>query len=553
MFNPAELKIVKQQYQPGTESAFVGLRRAQDGTRTFCLPYGFEDFPESDSEAVNKLFFQLFKTFRAFHASQERWCNPERDGSLQQEHGFSLVTKDEEPVTLYSKIHMLEAILDGYDELRIFLIVNRHRRTERIDYSQIHRYLHEAVYLDEDVAYIDEMVLPRPVLTFSITDLVQMFCFIYTEIKRALLETLSYEVEAQAHIFKERHLYPDSLLFADVEAHTRTIQLLKEKLYEIDRQTAYKDADYWHFYHAIEIFLYGELEPDADGIYWGITNFSPIWEDMCQVWVHQHRWEGVVYADTYRYSNRRIGSHSVFVYPSFDPPFYFKLGDHERYMRPDLVRRDEASSPVEFLRSLWEVSWPKNNRCKVTLLRRDDVGRSWFKALAKKLHRPGFRPDYSATRGTFVLITRDAYEKALHDLASRVRPRESSGYLVSDFKYVSADSYTGAYLTRKIRRDVQKQLTYEYALRLYEPGQNTHSQFCIPHYYPAPPDDIGDEIPEEQVHPTLRDQGMEVLLVDFAQVQEVYLQIAQEEYESARQRLRPTRHVSERRTEPAVA
>src|SRR5690606_1211610 len=105
-----------------------------------------------------------------------------------------------------------------------------------------------------------EMILPRPVLELTVTDLVQMFCFIYAEIKRALEEPVTAEVEAQAHIVKAKHLYPDSLLFSDVETHARTVRLLKDKLYEIDRQMGYKDADYWHFFGAVEAFLYGDLE-----------------------------------------------------------------------------------------------------------------------------------------------------------------------------------------------------------------------------------------------------------------------------------------------------
>src|SRR5690606_28273734 len=124
-----------------------------------------------------------------FNRVQRRYRASHRDGALQGEDGFKVEDKEEgDPAALYSKIPMLEAILEGYDELRIATVLYRQSRTERVDYAQIHRYLHAAVYLDDHTAYVDEMVLPSPVLTFDEAALVQMFCFVYAEVKRMLAE-----------------------------------------------------------------------------------------------------------------------------------------------------------------------------------------------------------------------------------------------------------------------------------------------------------------------------------------------------------------------------
>jgi hypothetical protein len=78
-----------------------------------------------------------------------------------------------------------------------------------------------------------------------------------------------------ANNFKEKRLYEDSSLFGE-DTFEDTIAILKDVLNEIDHQTVYKDFDYWHFFEAIEKFLYA----DNDGE-WTIDNFSLIWERLC--------------------------------------------------------------------------------------------------------------------------------------------------------------------------------------------------------------------------------------------------------------------------------
>jgi hypothetical protein len=85
----------------------------------------------------------------------------------------------------------------------------------------------------------------------------------------------------------------------DKDTFGETISILKEALDNIDKNTYYKDADYWGLYEAIEIFLYGEINPDQnDGDYWGIKGFSLVWEDMCSTYFFKKYPDKICYADT---------------------------------------------------------------------------------------------------------------------------------------------------------------------------------------------------------------------------------------------------------------
>ncbi len=73
---------------------------------------------------------------------------------------------------------------------------------------------------------------------------------------------------------------------------------LKDARSVIDNYTPLKDPDYWHFYDAIEAFLFGELEHSAEGEIWGINNFHMVWEAMCLTYLVKNTEPGFpVYLD----------------------------------------------------------------------------------------------------------------------------------------------------------------------------------------------------------------------------------------------------------------
>ena len=528
MFNPSDLKVVKDSYRPKPH-AFVGIRRNEDGEVELRLPVGFDDFPAEDPVAINAQFFRLYRTLKVFAAYQRgRRSTTSEDGIRQEEGGFSFVNKDDEPVTLLSKLSMLDAVLDGYDELRIFQIVYRPQRAERIDYAQIHRYLDRAIYLDNDAAFIDEMVLPQPVLSYEISDLVRMFCFIYAEVKRALEEASSLRkaVVDQGAIFKEQHLYADAGLFT--QTHERTVQLLKEELAKLHRHILYKNHDYWHFYEAIETFLYGELEEDEDGMLWGISTFSDVWEDMCLTYVFEKGATGTIYADTNRseYTNSRIGSHSLFVAPGFDPPFWIGFNGAKRYMRPDQVQgpQDTEDWFENWFEENFEVEWRSKYEVRIRRLTEDNLANRVFDSLSKELRLPGSRPQRGRNR-TFRSTPKSKFDRAKSKELDKFDSDDEGGvsFRIWDYKYMPRFLYAQSWLTTKPMQDIRKQLVYEYALQQAYPEHGTRSKLCIPRYFMGDPaDGAGEDVPSKQLSRALNDAGVGVYEADYKQIERVY-------------------------------
>jgi hypothetical protein len=518
MFHPANFSIVHKDSQR-EETSFVGIRRNGTAKRSFVLPPGFDHFPSSDPATVSEYFFKLFRTLRHFRRYVQSY-DRDVDSDFAGGSGIRISATEEEPAMLYSKIHMLEQVLDRYDELRIYNILYRNRRTEEIDYSQIHRYLDKAVYQD-DIPYVEEMRLSRPVLEMGVSDLVRMFCFIYTEVSVRTGHERSPEVEAEANHFKAEHLDPDSALFENIDAHNRTVGRLKKKLDDIDREATYKDEDYWYFFEAVEAFLYGELDENDDGISWGITRFAPVWEDMCMVWLHQHQWDGVVYADSKRYANTRIGGHDLYADESFESPFTFELDGHKRHMRPDIVRKIDHSP-----QHLFEVE--NGYQVKVSVQKRNEKSRLILEGVRKRIESRGAGGVTQETRNqkwsyNFFGIGERVVKKYIEKVCKEAGYEGGIVFQVVDFKCVPAHIYGAGGLREKAYQDERKQITYEYALQI-SGVPKTKSQLSLPTYFEEPSGKIGDEVEKHKLHPRLRDQNIEVLRVDFDQVLDAYLE-----------------------------
>lgn len=310
MIDFSELNIVKK-----SKNSFVGIRKSESGGGfEFCLPEGFDDFPTKNYDLVKKLFFSLYRTFRKFERDnigsnrfkeKELKNQNEQDDIIRSAGGRILSTEDGEEFILYSKIQMIEKVLEAYDEITIQSIQYKSRRTEKIDYSQIHKYLERATYLDNDVIYVETMDLPRPVINYGSADIVQLYCYILYEIVQQLDEDVPEHIKAKildikfhAESFQDRYLTKNQSLF-NQDTYLETINILKDILDIIDKNTFYKDGDYWYLYEAIETFLYGEIDPNQiDGEYWGVNSFSLIWEDICNTYFFKKYLKSICFADT---------------------------------------------------------------------------------------------------------------------------------------------------------------------------------------------------------------------------------------------------------------
>lgn len=283
MMNFAELKP-----RVNAKYSFVGIEKKRDKL-IFHLPKGFtEDNPDINKfDFKCELFFKLYKVLKIVQSIyqakgylQKNIKINDRDGVLKQEAGKEVIINDHQESIFYSKLDGLDNILDAYDELKILALVCRLSKSETIDYSKIHQYLHKATFLDNGAIFIDFIDVPRQQISYEASDIVAMYCYLFTEIKQKLGENVSPEIAALSAKFRQKYIGYEYSLFS--EAHyPLIINTLRDALETIDNYTALKDLDYWHFYDAVEKFLFGELNDTEDGKIWGFNNFHSIWESIC--------------------------------------------------------------------------------------------------------------------------------------------------------------------------------------------------------------------------------------------------------------------------------
>jgi hypothetical protein len=288
--------------------SFVGIERSS-GTSYLVLPRGFssEDVSLSSFDSKKSLFFQFYNILRRFKGvclEKEQLNTPsemivsDRDGVIDNDSGSQLKPKETDHIIFYSKLDIIETFLDAYDEPRILALKHRLGKSQKFSISQIHKYLHQAIYLPNHAAYFDEALLAKPVVQLVSTDIVSMYCYLYCEIKEQLGEMTNSEIRALAEDFRQHHIGVLDSIF-DEDTYQRVLETLKELLEVIDKITPIKDDDYWQYYETIELFLYGDWEELKDGRIWGISNFHSVWESMCLTHlVKQHTPKSLLYVDT---------------------------------------------------------------------------------------------------------------------------------------------------------------------------------------------------------------------------------------------------------------
>lgn len=514
MINFYELKLVKNK----TDN-FVGIRKSKSGDDfEFCLPNGFNDFPE-DFDQVRDLFFKMYRTFGKFERDNKDTnrfeinkpeYQQEQDQTTLSSGGISIQTEDGEPCVLYSKLRMIERVLEAYDDLAINSIQKKIRRSEEIDYSQIHKYLDRAIYLNNDVIYVDTMDLPRPMVRYESTDIVNLYCYILDEIVQQLdsdvpdnIQAYSQDIRFLAQCFKDDYLTSNQSIFHK-DTFVETINILKEALDKIDKNTYYKDADYWGLYEAIETFLYGELNPDKnDGDFWGIKGFSLVWEDMCHTYFFKKYDDSICFADA-------------------DIPF---KGD------PNPARQGEEQNRVG------NYKYSTDGEAK--------YGNQWIYRTESHIRYPkkeGFFGwnellciEFDTQPATLVYSNRnyDDFQKRDRSKARRRFPRpdlvlksdseDSCNLHIIDYKDVPIDFYNKNLnlpieeADDKYRIDIIKQLTYELALQQTHKVKVQENWFVIPHY------NRNDNIQIEFQDTNIKIKGIKVVKANFFLVQKVYL------------------------------
>jgi hypothetical protein len=521
MFNFKELKLNKEVNE---SDPFVGIRRSKSGEMEFRLPRGFIDFPENDFNETKTFFFRMYRTFKKFerdHSGRYIDKNQGRRDNIEKAHdGYSFLDSEGSEVVLYSKISVIESLLEAYEDLSLDVIERQIGIDEKIDYSKIDKYLDKAIYqeenIDEYVIYIDSMELPRNVIQYKSATLIDMFCFILHEVNNELDEGTDSRVRELSSKFKEEHLSCDQSLFQE-DTFEETIIILKDLLQNIDKATVYKDNDYWRLYEAVESFLYGELDmnnPNIDGTFWGISNFYQIWEDMCNIYIFSNNYS-VLYADTKlkgENTNNDIRSR-----------FFIDFRDKSIHIKPDIIYSSVEISFPKFIKI--DLINDRNARVDFSIELIDSSSkenRKKYKNWCSKLREKssGFRPErVNENKMIFKLYPKNTYISFNAYLGNFIE-----SIFLTDWKYFDLSFLFKS--SKKLDMDIIKQLCYEFCLKKEE---NVYNQFVIPFFYSnnifykSEEDKIGFREDSEKLYNKLIESKIDVFKANFYTMQNAYL------------------------------
>lgn len=543
MFNLSNLKIVKGDARDSCSYSFVGIKRSSvTNDLEFWLPLNFHNFPENNHEEIQKFFFKLYKTLKVFTKNQKQTIHNsknDRDGLLKASGGLKISYQNSEEIICYGKIAMLESIMDACDEMAIASIIRKSINSSDLKFDQISKYFDKAIYSQEDDSfYIENMQSERNLISINSTSVIELFCFIYSEIKKELSEEneISNEVNHLSLKFKETHLTSTSSIFG--ESFDHTIAILKQVLDDIHRMTSYKDSDFWLFFDAIEKFLYGEYFPNEDtGEYWGINNFWAIWEDMCQTYSFAHEHEYIAYADSQKYGNESIGIYGRKVYLNkellSENIFYLEYQSKKRYIRPDTVIINNSKLAHNFddddlkrlmrctITQLSTNSKRNKEEIKITLTpTNDSESIGWTTKLIDQLNKFTKRKKYGYS-ATFDQFDKGDYKKALEKTIEiyKLNNKVINNTRIVDYKYHSETEFDK--IDGKLANDIKKQYVYELALKAWnnQKDMNYQHEFIIP-FFDKKTHDLRIELEQPEV---LKDSKISLVGFNFSIIQDFYI------------------------------
>lgn len=571
MFNFEKLDIQKDTND--TYNSFVGIKKSIDSNKmTFFLPKGFENF-EVDYDNVKNLFFSMYKTFKRFEIDNiSRFdkmldkVGKNKDNTYSRDFKGYKFSDEENEVLFYSKIDIIDNFFKVHQELDIDSIVQRFGATENIDYSNIEVLLNEGIFLKNNAIFISENASEKNIIESHISDIVELYCYIYKELLIELNEEINPIISEIADNFSYKYLTSLQSLF-DKDTYEMTVLILKDCLDNIDKHTAYKDYLYHNIYEVIEQFLYGQLSSDDnEGDFWGINNFSYIWEDMCNNFVLTDASKKILYCDTYmeddifyfihkNIKKEKFKGQSFYKDKDFINNFYIEFDGFKRWLRPDLVvkKRDSIENygnPLDIFINKKIIFIKKKTPNRLLNLGSNNINvdmsikqfeeeneestlaRKIFSIFAEKfanLYRikgitRGSLNGYRYTpkgKNSFSLtnIPEDKFNKIYQDIYDIGEANQSGNdnivYLV-DWKYVPYVFFNKE--SKKLRVDTIKQLTYEFCIMQSEIGEKrVVSQFCIPKYCSS------DNLILEEDNTLILDSGIQVVILNFRYLQERYI------------------------------
>ena len=567
MFNFDELKIIKgKETEERRCGSFVGIRRDKNTKEMHCiLPKGFENF-DPNYNNVKDLFFNMYKTFKKFVDERNNLAKVLDDKpqskdnvSVEGNGSYRFTDSNDNEVIMYSKIEMIEAMIEVHKELDIETLIQQSGLVEEIDYSRVDNLINNGVFLKNNSIVIDFMISERNIIQGIPAEIIEIYCYIYNE----LLVELDYDVNDRvkdiAYGFSYKNLTVDQGLFNEYTFES-TIIILKDRLDLVHRYTAYKDSSYWLIYDAVEKFLYSGLIFDSENEkgFWGINNFSQVWEDMCNTFfVNNLDKSKILYCDSeLNFENKlnntirkNFGGFNVLIDRNFENNFYVQFNNNKRWMRPDLVvKNNDISSFIELLFDKEVISYKVeknknlfNNECIVISFSSkklidyessEEVRISAFNKFINKFEIMGFRNPKKISKKYNSLIVKKINPKLYHlngisessflaeinEIFEDDRNKHSNPDIhCIDWKYLPLDYFEKKSLELKL--NVTKQLTYDFCLHNnpYCENKSIQSQFGIPYYI------CSDEYFQLHNDEGISLQGIQICKMNFNKIQSIYL------------------------------
>lgn len=560
MFNFKKLKILSHDESEST-SSFVGIRNSKSGSLEFILPKGFDKFPKDDFYSIKILFFRMYQTFKQFEetniakSTKNNNQNHDKRQINVNGNGYIFKDKDDNDVILYSKISTIENMLKAFSDLSLDVLEKSIGKSSIIDYRKIETYLSKAIYLENDAFYVDELDENINVIHYKSSSLINLFCFIIKELFFELGMPIDSRVRELADYFSKNHLSPDHSLF-DEFTFEATTNILKNILHEINQNTSYKDWNYWKIFDAVENFLYGGLNNSTiheDGLFWGASNFSAIWEDMCNTYAFKNY--EVWFADTQiTYSGTKMGNYQIDNHNTIykhekinEYPFFISFRKKFRFLRPDFVQIINRHDNDIF-----------NSAIKIEIKRKYGNGMINFDV---KLVDPEFRELYSRfchelsykshntsknqKQPSRSIIKKDTVsfsnyfprtlslcKKSLQTRSNIQQKTTPDLARIIDWKYMSASDFTNN--NQKVKIDAIKQMCYEFCLsKLKIQGSDKsidkiESIFVIPTFCTLDSHSEHQELIElhSGIPDIMRDNSIKLYALDFFSAQKAYLENA---------------------------
>jgi hypothetical protein len=186
MFNFDELKIIKgKESEERRCGSFVGIRRDRDTKEMhFILPRGFEDF-DPNYNNVKYLFFNMYKTFKKFldeRNNVEKILDDKPQSkdnvSVKGIDSYRFTDSNDNEVIMYSKIEMIEGMIEVHKELDIETLIQQSGLVEEIDYSRIDSLINNGVFLKNHSILIDFMVGERNIIQGIPAEIIEIYCYI---------------------------------------------------------------------------------------------------------------------------------------------------------------------------------------------------------------------------------------------------------------------------------------------------------------------------------------------------------------------------------------